>query len=125
MTMDIMGINENDKYAAYIGIKLTKVEAGYATAQMEITKNYLNGINIVHGGAIFVLTDFTFAAAANAKGYVTLGINTNITFLKSPHGKVLITEAKEIDTQTKLCGYNVDVSDENNNLIARMGYIKR
>ncbi len=101
---------ENDKFAAFAGIKLIKVEPGYALTQMEITDNHLNGVNIVQGGAIFTLADYAFAAASNSRGNVTVGINATISYFKSPKGKVLTAEATEISGSKKICGYNVDVS---------------
>jgi acyl-CoA thioesterase len=127
MNTGLIKFVKNDRFAAYVGIKLIKVDSGYAIAQMEITDNHLNGVDIVQGGAIFTLADYAFAAASNSKGFVTLGINANISYFKSPQGKLLIAEAKEISSSKNLCNYNVDVFDENNDLIARFiatGYIK-
>lgn len=127
MNTDMVKFIENDRFAAYVGIKLIKIDSGYAVVQMEITDKHLNGVNIVQGGVIFTLADYAFAAASNSKGFVTLGINANISYFKSPQGKLLIAEAKEISSNKKLCSYNVDVFDENNDLIARFnatGYIK-
>lgn len=127
MNTEMVKFVEKDRFAAYVGIKLIKVDSGYAVAQMEITDNHLNGVNLVQGGAIFTLADFAFAAASNSKGFVTLGINANISYFKSPEGKLLTAEATEVSSQKRLCGYNVDVFDENNDLVARFhatGYIK-
>ncbi|WHH58801.1 PaaI family thioesterase [Petroclostridium sp. X23] len=127
MNTDIIKIFEKDKFAAYIGAKLIEVEPGYAVVQMEINDCHLNGVNLVQGGAIFTLADFAFAAASNSKGCVTLGVNANISYFKSPQGKVLTAKATEISSHKKLCGYNVDVFDENEDLVARFfatGYIK-
>lgn len=127
MDKDMIRFVENDRFAAYVGIKLIKVEHGYAMAKMEITDNHLNGVNIVQGGAIFTLADYAFAAACNSKGVATLGINANISYFKSPEGKVLTAEAKEVSSTKKLCVYNVDVFDENKELVASFsgtGYIK-
>jgi acyl-CoA thioesterase len=127
MDTDMTKFVGNDRFAAYVGIKLIKVGMGYAVAQMEVKENHLNGVNIVQGGAIFTLADYAFAAASNSKGFVTLGITANISYFKSPQGKVLTAEAKEISSSKKLCSYNVDVFDDNNDLIARFnatGYIK-
>lgn len=118
---------ENDRFAAYVGIRLIKVEEGYALAQMEISDKHLNGLNMVQGGAMFTLADYAFAAAANSKGQVTVSVNANMTFFSSPKGKILTAEAKEISTTKKLCGYNVDVLDERKKVVARLavtGYIK-
>lgn len=117
---------ENDKFAKYNSIKLIEARQGYAVAQMEITENHLNGVNIVQGGAIFTLADFAFAAASNIKA-VTLSINASISYFKPPKGKLLTAKATEISSSRKICSYNVDIFDQNGDLIARfngIGYIK-
>ncbi|MDP4182456.1 MAG: PaaI family thioesterase [Bacillota bacterium] len=127
MDNEMMKFIKNDRFANYVGIKLIKVEPGYAVTEMEINDNHLNGVNIVQGGAIFTLADYAFAAASNSKGVVTLGINANISYFKSPKGRKLTAEATKVSESKKLCGYNVDVLDENKDLIARFtstGYIK-
>jgi acyl-CoA thioesterase len=127
MNTDMLKLVRNDKFAKYIGLKIVKVDIGYGLVQMEIKEDHLNGVNIVQGGAIFTLADYAFAVASNSKGFVTLGINATISYFKSPQGKVLTAEAKELSSGRKLCTYNVDVFDDNNELIARVnaaGYIK-
>ncbi len=117
----------NDRFAEYIGIKILKVDIGYALTQMEIEEKHLNGVNIVQGGAIFSLADYAFAVASNSTGIVTLGVNANITYFKSPQAGTLTAEAKEVSAGRKICSYNVDVFDDNKDLIARFcatGYIK-
>lgn len=123
----IMDFFKNDRFAMSNGIKIVKAEPGYALAQVEINDNHLNAVNMVQGGVIFTLADFAFAVASNAKGLVTVSVNSNISYFKSPKGKVLTAEAKEVTSQKRLCTYNVDVFDENKDLIARVtanGYIK-
>lgn len=127
MDKEMIKYIENDRFAKYVGIKLIKIDSGYALAQMEIADHHLNGVDIVQGGAIFTLADYAFAAASNSKGLLTLGLNTNISYFKSPRGKILTAEAKEISANKKISGYNVDVFDGENDLIARfngIGYIK-
>jgi acyl-CoA thioesterase len=118
---------KNDRFAKYLGINLIEIKPGYAKVEMEITENHLNGIDIVQGGAIFTLADYAFAAASNMK-HLTVGINANISYYKSPTGRKIIAEANEISKQNKICGYAVDVFDENYEIIAHvsaMGFIKR
>lgn len=118
---------ERDRFAAYNGITLEKVEPGYAITKMEVTENHLNGVNIIQGGAIFTLADFAFAAASNAHGQVTVGINATISYLKASNGKTLIAEAKEISSSSKITNYNVNVFNEQQELIATLnltGYKK-
>jgi len=127
MDKKMIKIIENDRFAALLGLQLIKIEFGYAEVKMEITDKLLNGVDIVQGGAIFTLADFAFAAASNSKGMITVGINANISYFKSPKGRYLIAKATEQSSGRKLCSYTVDIFDENEDLIARFnatGYIK-
>lgn len=118
---------ENDRFAKLIGIRLTKVTKGYALAELTLNENHLNGINKVQGGVIFTLADYAFGAASNSQGFTTVGINVNISYYKSPAGKVIKAEAREISAQKKICGYEINVLDEDGSLIAHvngLGYRK-
>jgi len=120
---------KNDKLAAYLGIELVEVSKGSAVSKMEIKEEHLNGINTVHGGAIFTLADFTFAVAANSHGTVTVAINGNISYMKAAFkGGTLTATATEISINPKLGTYTVNVVDDNGELIALfqgMAYRKR
>lgn len=110
---------ENDKFAAFIGIKLIEMKPGYAKAKMKINESHLNGVEIVQGGAIFTLADFAFAAASNAHGIITVATNGNISFLKASSGDELIAEAKEISSSKKIVHYHVDIYDNKKERIAQ------
>jgi len=109
---------QNDRFAKLVGTKLVELKPGYARVQMEVTENHLNGVNMVQGGAIFALADYAFAAACNSSGMLTVGINVNISYIKSPRGKVLTAIANEVSSGKKICSVHIDVQDENNDLIA-------
>ncbi|MDR3584196.1 MAG: PaaI family thioesterase [Desulfosporosinus sp.] len=113
---------ENDRFAAFIGIELVEMEPGYAVAKMAIVENHLNGVDMIQGGAIFTLADFAFAAAANASGQITVGINANIAYFQASKGKLLIAEAKEIAVSQKLAHYNVEVYNEKKDYIAQVSF---
>lgn len=118
---------KRDKFADFVGIRLVKVEPGHAVTEMEISEHHLNGLDIVQGGVIFTLADFAFAAAANAGGQVTVGMNANISYFKAAQGKLLVAEAREVSASRKIVNYNVHVFDEGENLIAQVniaGYKK-
>lgn len=118
---------ERDRFIKYVGIIIEKVEPGYALGKLEIKDYHLNGADVIQGGAIFTLADFTFAAAANAHGRVTLGLNANISFYKASRGKVLYAEAKEVSATKRTASYVVEVFNEDRELIALLtatGYRK-
>ena len=128
MNNDLMSYFEKDRFASFIGINLLEIRAGYAKAKIEINEQHLNALNIVQGGVIFTLADFAFAAASNSYGQVSVGINANISYFKSPQGKILTAEAYEISATNRLANYTVDIFDEDQEIIARftgMVYKKR
>ena len=119
---------ENDRFAAFVGIELVKVQPGYAVAKMNISEKHLNGVDIIQGGVIFTLADFAFAAASNASGQITVGINASIAYFQASKGRTLVAEAKEVAASKTIANYNVDVLNENKDHIARVsitGFRKR
>jgi acyl-CoA thioesterase len=119
MTSDeMMSFFQKDRFARYNGIELLEAADGHAKTRMAVTEDHLNGLGIVHGGAIFTLADFTFAAASNSRGNIAVAINANISFMKSATGGVLYAEAREISINPKLGTYTIDVTNESGELLA-------
>lgn len=109
---------KRDQFAEHCGIKLVDVSPGSAKAEMMVKKEHLNGVNTVHGGAIFTLADFTFAAAANSYGQVTVAINVSITYMKALTEGKITAEAREISRNPKLSTYTIDIYDESGEVAA-------
>ena len=110
---------ENDHFAHHCGITLVEVKPGWAKAMMEVQPHHMNGAKTVHGGAIFTLADFTFAAAANSQGQLALAINTSMTFIKSARSGTLYAEATELSRNRQLGNYQVEITDDQQQLIAQ------
>ena len=109
---------KKDQFAKHNGIELVDVSEGYAKVRMNIQPIHLNGVGIAHGGAIFTLADFAFAAASNSHGTVAVAINVSISFLKAVSGGTLTAEAKEVSINPRLATYTIPVTDENGDLVA-------
>jgi len=107
-----------DRFAAHNDIVLTRVEPGYAEAEMEIADHHLNGVNITHGGAIFTLADLAFAVASNSHGTVAVGVSATITYLKATRRGRLTARAREVGRNPKLATYEVEVRDQADDLVA-------
>lgn len=111
---------ENDIYAKHSGIDLIEVSEGFAVTQMTVETYHLNGTNNVHGGAIFTLADFAFAAACNSSGTVAVALQVNISFLQAATmGQVLTATAEQISDHPKIRIYNVNVTNDTGDLVAR------
>lgn len=109
---------EQDHFARHSGIELLNVELGKARAKMEIRPCHMNGAKTVHGGAIFTLADFVFAVASNSHGNLAMGINTSTSFIRPATTGTLFATAEEISINNRLGNYQVQVTDQENNLIA-------
>ncbi len=110
---------KNDRFSERSNIELLTVSAGRAKAKMTLHKHHLNGLGTIHGGAIFTLADFVFAAAANSHGTVAVAINANITFMKAASAGTLWAEAREVSKNFKIGTYVVDVKDDQGELVAQ------
>ena len=107
-----------DRFAARAAITLEEVSEGRARARMEAGQDHLNGVDIVQGGAIFTLADFTFAAACNSSGAVAVAVNVNISFLKAAQPGTLVAVAEEIARSKRLSTCTVKVTDASGELVA-------
>lgn len=117
----------NDRFAKMIGARLVEAAPGRAVAELELKEDHLNGVDRVQGGVIFTLADYAFAAASNAEGFPTVGVNVNISYFRAPRGPVIRAVAREIQAGKRICGYQVDVLDADGSLVASfagMGYRK-
>jgi len=108
----------DDKFALHAGIELLEVKSGTAKVRMEVKPFHINGVGLVHGGALFTLADFAFAAAANSHEEVAVAINASISYLKGVKAGTLYAEAEEISNGRKISVYSIKIIDEHNQLIA-------
>lgn len=116
-----------DKFASYVGIELLEVSKGKAKAKMEIREHHLNGLGILHGGALFTLADYVFGIAGNTHDQEAVAVNASISILKAVKEGVIFAEAEEVALTTKLGTYTAYVKDENGENIAvfqGLGYRK-
>ncbi len=109
---------KNDRFAHHCGIELLEVSEGQAKARMQIEDHHRNGINVVHGGAIFTLADLAFAAASNSHGTVAVAINASIWYVKAALEGSLLATAREVSLNPKLATYSIEVTDEGGEIVA-------
>ena len=109
----------NDRYAALTGVEIVEARTGYCKACLIIEDKHMNAANVVQGGAIFTLADLAFAVASNSHGQLALAINVNISFLKAASGGILYAVATEVTEPGRLGAYDVLVTDDEGEIIAR------
>ncbi len=112
-------IFSRDRYAALTGIEIVEAGKGYCKARLKIEDKHMNAANVVQGGAIFTLADLAFGVASNSHGQLALAINVNISFLNSVSSGILYATATELTEPKRLGAYDVMVTDDNGQIVAR------
>jgi len=85
-----------DEASRRLGIEITDVAPGRATARMSVTGAMVNGHGIAHGGYVFLLADTAFAFACNTYGRVTVARSADIVFVAPVReGETLVAVAAE------------------------------
>ena len=110
--------DKNDQFARHSGCVLLEAHNGFARGKMEIQPFHFNGMATVHGGAIFTLADYVFAAAGNSHGTAAVAVNVSITYMKAARTGTLYAEARELSRNPKLASYTINVTDDDGDLIA-------
>ena len=96
-----------------LGIAITAIAPGRATATMTVRPDMLNGFAICHGGFITTLADTAMAFASNSYNEVTVASGLEINFLDSGKLNDLLTaEAEEVSRGGRLGLYDVTVRNE-------------
>ena len=112
-------MSERDQFARALGIELLDLRPGYSRVGMTIAPYMVNGLGIAHGGVIFSLGDFAFAAAGNSHGQTAVALSMDIHFLRTPDpGTYLTAEAIEVRKGRRTALYRITISDAQGNLIA-------
>ena len=115
---DVKRYFTQDRLAALLGIELTDIAPGRATARMTIREDHYNSLRMVHGGATFTLADLAFAAASNSHGNVAVGIAASISYVKAATAGTLTAEAREESRTPRVATYSVRVTDDADEVVA-------
>ncbi len=108
-----------DPFGCFLGVKVDKVEPGYARARVRVRKEFQNFSGYVHGGLIFSLADQAFAAASNSFERLALALQMSINYLSPPVvGDGLTAEARQIHSGKKISVYRIKVKNASGKLIA-------
>lgn len=114
-------LNEGDHFARMTGASITEIREGYAKAELTVGEQHLNGAGVCQGGVFYTLADLAFAAVANSRGVVTLGISNTITLLKSAQlGDTLTAECTEILDHHRLPYCDIKLTNQRGEIVAVM-----
>lgn len=109
----------NDDASRALGIVITEVDDGSATATMQVTEAMCNGHDVCHGGLIFSLADTAMAFASNATNEETLAAGAAIDFVNpGRRGALLEARATRTHQRGRSSIFDVEVVDDGGVTIA-------
>jgi acyl-CoA thioesterase len=96
MTDAVNRMLADDVASRALGIVVSDVSLGAATATMTVRADMVNGHSITHGAFVFAVADTAFACACNSYGPLTVAAAVTVTFIAPSHaGDVLVARAVE------------------------------
>jgi acyl-CoA thioesterase len=109
----------DDHATRAMGIAISEVGPGRATATMTVRADMLNGFAICHGGLVATLADSAFAFACNAHNELTVASGFSSDLLApSREGDVLTARARELSRAGRTGVYDVEVSNQRGERVA-------
>ena len=100
-----------DPASQRLGIEITDVAPGAATASMTVREDMTNGHGICHGGYVFTVADTAFAFACNTYDDRTVAAGADINFLEPVTvGERLVARASELVRRGRSGIYDVRVT---------------
>ena len=112
-------LNQADHFANSIGAQLVEVREGYARAELTVEDRHLNGAGVCQGGVMFTLADLAFAAVANSRGILSVGVQNSISYIKSAQlGDRLSAECFEQVNHHKLPYCDVRITNQQGDVLA-------
>jgi len=118
----------HDQLAKCLDIEIIGFSEGSSIVKMRVQEKHLNGVGIVHGGALFSLADVAFAVACNTYGTLAIAIHAGISFNKAVRSGTLTAAARELTKNSKLGTYFIEVTDDAGDIVATfegMAYRKK
>jgi len=102
-----------------LGIEISDVGPGRATAAMTVRDDMVNGHRICHGGYVFTLADTAFAFACNTYDDRTVAAGADVSFLAPVEsGERLVAVAAERSRRGRSGIYDVTVTRADGAVVA-------
>lgn len=102
-----------DRYIIRNGIEIDEINEKYAVCSVVVGDNHLNANDVVQGGMIYTIADFTFAVLSNyLHDTFTVSQSATISYLRPAACKKIFARAEELSATVHNCIYKVTVYDE-------------
>lgn len=110
---------ERDRVGRSLGIALAGIGPGWASMEMTVRDDMINGHDICHGAYLFALADTACAYAGNSRNVNTLSQGVSLAFVAPAlKGERLSAEARECVTAGRSSYYDVCITRPNGDVVA-------
>ncbi len=110
----------NDEASRAAGMSLDEVEPGRSVLSMTVRPDMVNGLDVCHGGYVFLLADSAMAFASNIGGPAAVAAGAHIDFIAPARlGDRLTARAATQWSSGRTALHDVEVTDQAGRLIAR------
>jgi acyl-CoA thioesterase len=110
-----------DAASQHLGIAITDVAPGAATATMRVTDTMVNGHGICHGGYVTLLADTAFAFACNTYDVRTVAQGLDVSLLAPAfNGDELVAVAVQLWRKGRSGLYDVTVTRMGGEVVAEV-----
>lgn len=103
---------EGDTFAHSLGIVIEKGSDGVGECSMQKRSDLMNANDVLQGGALYTLADFTFAVAAASTGKLCVTSTVSASYIKPAKGNSFRAVASPVNLGRTLYNYDVLVYDE-------------
>lgn len=109
---------QEDDYIKMLGLEFIEIKPGYAKSRIKFSKKLCNPYNSIHGGCLYSIADITAGYAACGYGFYVTTISGNMNYVRpATNSEFIYCEAKVVRQGRKVCVYNVELFDDNNELL--------
>lgn len=115
--------NNNDVYSANNGMKILKMEEGYAEAELDYNPGHHNFMGTLHGGALSTLADITAGISIISFGKLVVTLNSNINYVRPAKQGKIKAVATAVHRSRQIGSSEVRIYDEDDTLVCFCSYI--
>ncbi len=115
---EVEQIFARDRFIVPFDVRIMELTDDYVTIIAPITDHLLNGNDVVQGGALFTLADFTFSVHANAIHCPSVTATGSISYVHPARGDYLKAVARIKGQTRRTFVYSVELFDDRDVLVA-------
>ena len=109
--------NSNDQFSIRNGIRLSRIQEGYAEAELDFKPEVCNLMGTMHGGAYYTLADVAAGCAVIPYGKHCVTLSADINYLRPASGGMITAYATVMQHGGRIGVCRVEIKDQAGELL--------